>query len=135
MVRVAKPGASLVIHESTWRKPLSPSEKQDFSERYGTTPLEFDEWMVMLQRAGFREIVTEFEEWSKPEMFWQVRRNRQVSHYSQVLTWTEEIRTTLRILRHYGFGGIVKAFTNRRIVFQTIMEEKLGYCLFKGVKQ
>ena len=134
MVRVAKQQASLVIHESTWRKPLPPSEKQDFAERYGTTPLEFDEWMEMLQRADFREIVTEFDEWSKPEMFLKVRQDQEVTHPSQVFTWTERARTTWKIFRHYGLQGVLKAFKNEKIVTRAILEGKLGYCLFKGVK-
>jgi len=134
MVRVAKPQASLVIHESTWRKPLSLSEKQNFAERYGTTPLEFDEWMAMLQRAGFREIVTEFDEWSKPEMFLQVRQDREITRPSQVLTWTERVRTAWKIFHQYGLQGVLKAFKNERIVARAILEGKLGYCLFKGVK-
>jgi ubiquinone/menaquinone biosynthesis C-methylase UbiE len=134
MVRVAKPQASLVIHESTWRRSLPLSEKQDFAERYGTTPLEFDEWMMMLQRAGFHDVVTEFDEWSKPEMFLQVRQNRKVTRPSQVFTWTERASTAWKVFRRYGFQGVLKAFKNERIVTQAILDGKLGYCLFKGVK-
>nr|NIS79998.1 hypothetical protein [Anaerolineales bacterium] len=101
---------------------------------YGTTPLEFDEWMIMLQRAGFREIVTEFDEWSKPEMFLQVRQNRKITHPSQVFTWRERVRTAWKIFRRYGSQGVLKAFKNERIVTQAILDGKLGYCLFKGVK-
>jgi SAM-dependent methyltransferase len=134
MVRVAKPGASLVIHESTWRGSLSTSEKQDFAERYGTTPLALDEGMGMLRQAGFRDIVTEFDEWSKPEMFWKVRLDREVRSPSQVLTWPERARTAFRVWRRYGVRGVLKSFQNERVVVRAILEGKLGYCLFKGAK-
>ncbi len=58
MVRVTKPEGTIVIHESTWLKNFSDDEKDDLSERYGTTPLEYDEWIAMLKIAGVKNIVT-----------------------------------------------------------------------------
>ena len=81
MVRVVKPGGAVLIHESTWKKKLSSEEKDDFSERYGTTPLELEEWISMLKKAGVKNIIHEFEQWSKPEMFWKIRKERDVKHW------------------------------------------------------
>ncbi|RUT47357.1 class I SAM-dependent methyltransferase [Paenibacillus anaericanus] len=57
MVRVVKPGGALVIHESIWMKKISEFERDELSERYGTTPLELDEWNKMLQKAGVANII------------------------------------------------------------------------------
>lgn len=81
MLRVVKQNGAVAIHESTWRKKLSAVEKQEISERYGTTPLEFSECIEMLQKAGTTDIINEFDEWSKPEMFWKIRKNRDVKHW------------------------------------------------------
>ncbi len=54
MLRVVKPHGPVAIHESTWRKPLIEPEKNEISERYGTTPLEFTEWKRMLEKAGLK---------------------------------------------------------------------------------
>ena len=81
MLRVVKPNGAVAIHESTWKKPLPKSKKEEISERYGTTPLEFDEWKGMLEKAGTVNIVSEFEQWSKPEMFWDIRKDRKVKDY------------------------------------------------------
>ncbi|MNE32421.1 Demethylrebeccamycin-D-glucose O-methyltransferase [compost metagenome] len=43
-VRVVKSGGTVVIHESIWKKRISDMEKEELSERYGTTPLEPEEW-------------------------------------------------------------------------------------------
>lgn len=134
MVRVAKPGRAVAIHESTWRKPLSLEEKDEISERYGTTPLEFDEWVAMLKQAGLREIITEFDQWSKPEMFWKIRKDRDVRHRLQVLSLPERIRTSVKIFGRYGPKGVFKAFENERAFYHAVLDGKLGYCLFKGVK-
>ena len=135
MVRVAKPGGVIVIHESTWRKKLSAEEKDEISERYGTTPLEFDEWIEMLKLAGVIDIITEFDEWSKPEMFWQIRKDREVPNHLKVFT-SKEMRNTIKIVTEkYGNEGVHKALENQKVFWDTVLEGKLGYCLFKGTKK
>ena len=134
MLRVVKPGGAIAIHESTWLKELSGTAKEEISERYGTTPLEFDEWMEMLRSAGAKEIVSEFDQWSKPEMFWKIRKDREVRKYNQVMTLGEKVRTAAKIANEYGMKGVFKVFENEKYFFQTVMSGKLGYALFKGVK-
>jgi ubiquinone/menaquinone biosynthesis C-methylase UbiE len=66
MLRVVKPGGTVAIHESIWRKPISDIEKGEISERYGTTPLEFNEWKSMLLKAGATDIVHESDQGPGP---------------------------------------------------------------------
>jgi ubiquinone/menaquinone biosynthesis C-methylase UbiE len=134
MVRVAKPGGSIAIHESIWKKAISSDEKTDIAECYGTTPLEHNEWMNMLKSAGVKNIVTEFEEWSKPEMFWKVRKDKDVPHYSKVMSLAEKTLTVIKIMRTYGIKGVIKAFQNEKYFYSAVIDGKLGYCLFKGIK-
>ena len=135
MVRVAIPGGIIVIHESTWREKLSKEEKEEISERYGTTPLEYEEWKAMLVKAGVDEIITEFDEWSKPEMFWKIRKDRDVKNFSKILT-SEEMGKTIEIItKKYGQDGVKKALENQKIFFQAVSGGKIGYCLFKGIKK
>jgi ubiquinone/menaquinone biosynthesis C-methylase UbiE len=133
MARVACSGGVVAIHESTWRVPLPEKEKTAFSERYGTTPLEKSEWVEMLRAAGVRAIETECEPWSNPEMFWKIRKDRDVQRPSQVLTLPERIATAGRVFRRYGLKGVFKVFINERVFYRAILDGKLGYCLFKGI--
>ncbi len=135
MLRVVKPNGAVAIHESTWRKKLSAIEKQEISERYGTTPLEFREWMEMLQKAGTTDIISEFDEWSKPEMFWKIRKNRDVKHWFFTMTIKEKLITMKRVFSKYGLKGIFTIMKNERIFYKTILAGNLGYALFKGVKK
>lgn len=135
MLRVVKPNGAVAIHESTWRKKLSAIEKQEISERYGTTPLEFQEWMEMLQKAGTTDIISEFDEWSKPEMFWKIRKNRDVKHWFFTMTIKEKLITMKRVFSKYGLKGIFTIMKNERIFYKTILAGNLGYALFKGVKK
>ncbi|NTW51774.1 MAG: methyltransferase domain-containing protein [Chlorobiaceae bacterium] len=134
MVRVVKPGGRILIHESTWKVKLSNGERDEFAERYGTTPLELGEWLQMLEKAGVKNIVYEFEQWSKPEMFWKIRKDRDVKHWFFTMTIPEKLTTMARIFAKYGLKGVVTIMTNERAFYRTILQGKLGYALFKGVK-
>lgn len=135
MVRVTRKNGTIIIHESTWRKKISDREKEEISERYGTTPLEYDEWKDMLEKAGVNEIKTEFDEWSKPEMFWKIRKDRDVEHYSKVLTRSELNDTIKKVTEMYGQEGVQKALTNQKKFWEVVLDGTLGYCLFKGIKK
>ena len=134
MIRVVKKDGSIAIHESTWRKPLSETKKNELSERYGTTPLEFDEWKNMLLKAGAKNIEFEFNEWSKPEMFWNIRQNREVTHYRSVMSPKEKAVTAFRIFKKFGIQGVIKVFQNESKFFKAVIDGEIGYALFKAEK-
>ena len=123
------------MHKSTWRKKITEDEKNEISERYGTTPLEYEEWVSMLKKAGADEIVTEFEEWSKPEMFWKIRKDRDVKDFSKVYTRAELAVLIERIMKKHGEEGVKIALENQKKFTQVVLDGKLGYCLYKGIKK
>jgi len=134
MVRVVKPGGKVLIHESTWREKLPEEEREEITERYGTTPLELHQWLEMLENAGAKNIYYELEQWSTPEMFWKIRKDRDVKHWRFTMSPLEKIRTGFRVIKKFGIKGLFKMMQNGRVFFNTIRAEKLGYCLFKGEK-
>ncbi len=132
MARVVRPGGRVVIHESTWRRPVSAEEKNDLAERYGTTPLERDEWTGMLRSAGLEEVADEGEPWSRPEVFWNVRKDRKVCCPLMILTPGERLRTLGRLLPRHGVKGAVKVLQNENAFFSAVKAEKIGYGLYWG---
>jgi SAM-dependent methyltransferase len=132
MARVVKPGGRVVIHESTWRKPLGESEKRELAERYGTTPLEREEWTGMMRAAGLEQVEDEAEPWSRPAVFWNVRQGRTVCCPMMVLTPGERLRTLTRLLPRYGLKGAWKVLANERAFFRAVKAEKIGYGLYWG---
>jgi ubiquinone/menaquinone biosynthesis C-methylase UbiE len=134
MVRVARSGGRILIHESTWRRNLSVEGKVDFAERYGTTPLELSEWVAMLEKAGAKNIVYESDQWSKPEMFWKIRKDRDVKHWFFTMTIPEKLQTMKKIFQKFGSKGVLTVLRNERLFYKTVLEGKLGYALFKGEK-
>lgn len=135
MIRVVKPNGAIAIHESTFRVKLQMHEREEISERYGTTPLEFEEWIEMLEIAGTQNIISETEYWSKPEMFWNVRMDRKVANPRKTLTFIEKMITLFRLYKVYGFKGVVKTFKNEKIFTKMIKDGVLGYALYKGTKK
>ena len=134
MVRVVKNEGAIAIHESIFQVKLSQHERDEISERYGTTPLEFEEWEEMLRIAGTEHIIAETENWSKPEMFWNVRKDRKVIDPKKTLSGMEKTITAFRIFRKYGIKGIVKAYKNKTYFINLINSGILGYALYKGIK-
>ena len=98
------------------------------------TPLEFDEWRAMLDKAGVKNIVYEFEQWSKPEIFWKIRKDRDVKHWFFTMTIPEKLTTLKRIFARYGLNGVITVMKNERVFYRTVLQRKLGYALFKGEK-
>lgn len=130
MIRVLRPGGTVVIHESTWRASMAQAEKDEFAERYGTTPLERSEWVEMLVRGGAADVQVETDPWSRPEMFWKLRLDRDVKGPGSILTPIERATTALRIARRFGFVGVRKAFENTDVFYRAVLDGKLGYELY-----
>ncbi len=132
MARVVKPGGRVVIHESTWRRPLGNDEKRELAERYGTTPLEREEWTGMMRAAGLEQVEDEAEPWSRPQVFWNVRQGREVCCPLMVLTPGERLRTLRRLLPRHGLKGVAKVLANERVFFRAVKAGKIGYGLYRG---
>ena len=47
-----------------------------------------------------------------------------------------EMRNNIKIVTEiYGKEGVHKALENQKVFWDTVLEGKLGYCLFKGTKK
>ena len=88
----------------------------------------------MLEKAGVKNIVYEFEQWSKPEMFWKIRKDRDVKHWFFTMTIPEKLTTLKRIFARYGLTGVLTVMKNERVFYRTVLQGKLGYALLKVEK-
>lgn len=76
--------------------------------------MEFDEWKAMLSEAGVVDIQSEFDEWTRPEMFWEIRKDRDVNGPSEVFSLSERLRTVLRVVGRFGIRGVRTALESER---------------------
>jgi SAM-dependent methyltransferase len=134
MRRVAKRDARIVIHESTWMKTLTRAAKDNIAERYGTTPLEREEWIDLMQEAGIRVEHVELEKWSRPEMFWAVREDRMPSGFEDILTFSERLHTLKSVCGEYGCLSLWTIYRNEAVFRKVVTEGVIGYGLYVGVK-
>ena len=133
MVRVAKAGGFVILRECTWMTSLSQEEKHNIVSRFGTVPRGKDEWINMLDKAGAETVEIEIDAWSNPEIFWQVRRDRHVENYKDIYTDKEKIIVGRKIMQHYGQAGVANAAENEKVVYQAMLDRKIGYGIFKAI--
>lgn len=135
MVRVAKPGAPIVIHENTWRKPLPPESKKEFSERLGTVPFTLDEWIAMLKKAGVSGIRR--EDWSDVEKsLTKIREDRKVKRLEDIYTFREKYFVVFpKMLLRYGLKGLLYLNESGRKLMPLYYDGTLGYYLLIGSKK
>jgi hypothetical protein len=48
---------------------------------------------------------------------------------------SEKLITVLRIFKRYGLKGVLKVFQNEKKFFNAVLNGKIGYALFKGIKK
>ncbi len=83
-------------------------------------------------RGGARDVQVESDPWSRPEMLWKLRLDRDVKGPGSVLTTLERATTALRIARRFGPAGVRKAFENTRVFYRAVLDGKIGYALYWG---
>ena len=121
MVRVAKPGGYVGIHDLCWKEGTSEHLKRKLAEIEGERPETLERWKRLFEQAGLEDV-------------------RAVDKSYLISTWTKGVRRELGLIRQVkvffktirnwglkGFGSILE--TTR--IFQ---DEHIGYGLIVGRK-
>ena len=135
MVRVTKPGGTIVIHESTWLKPLSAEERREASLRFGTMPYSVEEWKQMLIKAG--AIPKIVEDWSGMENALKIRPGLKWSPNStpaDIFTTREKLNFIPRLLSKYGIGPVLELIRSQKRLIRYQTEGYAGYSLIVASK-
>ncbi len=134
MVRVTKPGGTVVIHENTLRRELPAEERRELSLRIGTTPYAVEEWKQMLLQAGATPGVV--EDWSGLENVVKMRPDRRWSAESplDIFTAREKLFMIPALIRSYGAGPVLRLAASARKLSRYFLEGYLGYVLIVSSK-
>lgn len=54
-------------------------------------------------------------------MFWNTRKDRQVTHFSKVLTLPEKLLMLKKLYAKYHLKGVFKAFENEKKFFEVVL--------------
>ncbi len=134
MVRVAKPGGDIVIHESVWLKHFPEDAKKEISVRMGTVPYALDEWVTMMNKAGASDIWT--EDWSSIEgSLVKIREDRILTRLEDMYSFKEKYFIIFpKILFKYGIKGLIYLDKSNKMLMPLYYNGTLGYYLIKGKK-
>jgi ubiquinone/menaquinone biosynthesis C-methylase UbiE len=135
MVRVTKPGGTLVIHESTWLKNLSADEIQDASMRLGTTPYSVDEWKQMLVKAG--AVPKTIEDWSGMDNAMKIRPNHKWNPDNplDLFTTREKLVLIPRLIAKLGIASVFGLYRSSKKLHHYMTDGYLGYALIVASKE
>jgi len=134
IVRVAKPGASVVLVQPVWKAPVDTVRREILSEHLGCRPLMVVEWKRLLLGAGVQRLHT--ENWSDEETAFRPQITKPFPDFAELFTFGEKLGILRRAWRRWGWVGVWTALARQREVHKLLTQERiLGLDLVKGLKQ
>jgi len=134
MVRVAKPGASVVLVQPVWKAPVDPARREILSEYLGCHPIMVVEWKRFLRDAGVEGLHT--EDWSDEETAFRPQITKPFPDFAELFTFTEKLGILRRARRRWGWVGVRAALARAREVHNLLTQERvLGLDLVMGQKR
>ena len=121
MVRVAKPGGFVGIHDLCWKKTTPERLKSRFAEVEGETPETIEGWLRLFQKVGLEEIFAVDKSFLVPG--WRANIKRKMGVVGQ-------LTLILRASRRWGIGGLRRILQSASI-FQSV---HTGYGIIVGRK-
>jgi arsenite methyltransferase len=121
MVRVARPGGYIGIHDICWKKETPEHPKQRLEEIEFRRPETLEGWKTQFEKAGLTEVMIEdrsdlIPEWEKDIL--------------EKLGIIVRLKIFLKIIKNWGIGGLRRIMESRRI-FQS---GHTGYGIIVGKK-
>jgi SAM-dependent methyltransferase len=133
LIRVAKPGAAVVIVQPVWRAPVNLERRAVLSDHLGCRPLMLVEWKKILRAEGLVHLHT--ENWSDEETAFRPQIAKPFPDFAELFSLGEKLGILRRARRRWGWSGLWTAMAREREVHRVITRERiLGLDLIKGVK-
>ena len=123
MVRVAKPGASLVLVQPVWKAPVDSVRREILSQHLGCRPLMVVEWKRLLRDAGVEGLHT--EDWSDEETAFRPQITKPFPDFSELFTFTEKLGILRRARRRWGWVAVGKALARVREVHNLLTKDRV----------
>lgn len=119
MVRVAKPGGFVGIHDLCWKESSPDDLKRRLEELEGEHPETIDGWKRLFEDSGLIDVFTEDKSGLIADWTRDVKRQ---------LGLSGELKIYWNILRRWGFRGLLRIRESERV----FRSEHLGYGLIVG---
>jgi len=133
LVRVTKPGGSVVLVQLVWKAPVDDDRRRILSSHLGVRPLMLVEWKRLLLEAGLEGLHT--ENWSREESGRGSPASMPFPDFAELFTLSEKLGILRRAWRRWGWGGVSAALVREREVHRLLTRERiLGLDLVKGTR-
>ena len=133
IVRVAKPGACVVLVQPVWKVPVDSLRRDILSRLLGCRPITMVEWKRILRDAGVEGLHT--EDWSDEETAFRPRISNPFPDFIGMFTFTEKLGILRRARRRWGWAGVRTALARAREAHRLLTRERLlGLDLVMGQK-
>lgn len=134
MVRVLKPGASLVIVQPVWKAPVDSVCREVLSRYLGCRLLMVVEWRRLLRDVGVEGLHT--EDWSDEETAFRPQITKPFPDFSELFTFPEKLAILRRARQHWGWLAVGRALARVREVHKLLTQGRvLGLDLVMGLKR
>ena len=133
LVRVVKPGATVVVVQPVWKAPVDAERRAVLSEHLGCRPLMLVEWKRLMRDAGLEHLHT--EDWSDEETAFRPQVRKPFPDFAELFTLGEKLGILRRARGRWGWAGVWTAMAREREVHNLLTHERiLGLDLVKGIK-
>ena len=132
LVRVTKPGGTVVMIQLTWLRALDEERRRELVEGLGVRPLMLMEWKQMLREAGIRDL--HVEDWSDSAA--SRSRPSVLGGLAELFTLRGKLLLLPRAWRRWGWKGVRAVLSRERELRQLLKDEQvLGVILIKGTRE
>ena len=133
LVRVTRPGGTIVLVQPVWKAPVDETRRRVISDHLGVKPLMLVEWKRMLREAGVEHLHT--EDWTDEETAFRASVPKPFPDFAELFSLTEKLGILRRAWQRWGWRGVRSVLLREREVHDLLTRERiLGLDLVKGVK-
>ena len=133
LVRVTKPGGTVVLVQLIWKAPVAEAQQRVLSDHLGVRPMILVEWRRLLRDAGVTDIHT--EGWSDEETSFRPKVTKPFPDFAEIFSIWEKIAILRRARARWGWRGVRTVLEREWEVHRLLSKERiLGLDLLKGRK-
>lgn len=132
MVRVTRPGGTVVLVQFVWTRALDDDREAELIARLGVRPLTLVEWKQLLRDAGVDDVTV--EDWSDAASSYN--QPSALGGLTELFTLRGRLRLLPRAWNRWGWAGIRTVLKREHELRHLLEEERaLGVHLIKGTRR
>jgi len=134
LVRVTKPGGSIVLVQLVWKAPVDPPRRTILSSHLGARPVMLVELKRILRESGVRDLHT--EDWSDEETAFRSQVTKPFPDFAELFSIPEKLGILRRAWQRWGWNGVKTAVLREREVHRLLTRERIiALDLILGTKE